>query len=141
MRKLSFVVGLCLVLALVLNVMAMQRSHPDVMKDIGAARRSMQGNIEAGSGDAAAADASKLEGFFKELVPMYEGKDFDMGPAIEMANKAAAAAAAAATAAKAGDMEAAMAAHGNVVAGCRGCHSQYREKAEDGSYSIKKPGS
>ena len=139
MRKASLVIGLCLVLALVLNVMGMQRTHPDIMKDIGSTRGSLQRNIEADAGEAAAADAMKLEGFFKEVVPMYERMS-NMESAVEMANKAAADSAAAAEAAKAGDMEAAMEAHGNIVGACRGCHGQYREKAPDGSYRIKRPG-
>ena len=139
MRKASSVIGLCLVLALVLNVMGMQREHPDIMKDIGRTRGSLNRNIEAGSGDAAAADAMKLEGFFKELVPMYEAMS-NMEPAIEIANKAAAASAAAAEAAKAGNMEAAMEAHGNIRGTCGDCHRQYREKTAEGSYRIKRPG-
>ena len=137
MRKASFVIGLCAILALALNVTAMQRSHPDIMKEIGAVRASLQRNIEAGSGAEAAADGAKLEGLFKETVPMYESRN--LGPAVEMANEAAAASAEAAEAAKAGNMEAATAAHGNVVGGCRGCHSQYREKSPDGGYRFKSP--
>ncbi len=137
MRKASFVIGLCLTLALVLNVMAVQRGHPDIMKEIGATRASLQRNIEAGNGDAAAIDGEKLSGLFKEVVPMYEERN--LGPAVEMANKAAAAAAEAGEAAKAGNMDAATAAHGNVVGGCRGCHSQYREKSPDGGYRFKTP--
>ena len=137
MRKASFVIGLCMTLALVLNAMAMQRSHADIMKEIGAARASLQRNIEAGNGAAASTDGEKLEGLFKETVPMYEERN--LGPAVEMANKAAAAAAEAATAATAGNMEAATAAHGNVVGGCRGCHSQYREKSPEGGYRFKSP--
>ena len=145
MRKVSFVIGLCLILALVLNVMAIQRSHPDIMRDISSTRGSLQRNIEAGNGEAAAADAEKLEGFFKELPPIYETIQFftrtsNMESAIEMANETAAAAAEAAMAAKAGDMDKAMAAHGNIREGCRGCHGQYREKAPDGSNRIKRPG-
>ena len=138
MRKASFVIGLCLMLALVLNVMGMQRGHPDIMKDIGSTRASLMRNIEAGNGEAAAADAMKLEGFFKEVVPMYERMNLEA--AIEMANKASADSAAAAKAAADGNMEAATEAHGNIVGACRGCHGQYREKAPDGSYRIKRPG-
>ena len=138
MRKASIVIGLSLILALVLNVMGMQREHPDIMRDIGSTRGSLQRNIEAGNGEAAAADAMKLEGFFKEVVPMYER--MNLGPAVEMANKAAADAHSAGEAAKAGNMDAAMEAHGNIVGACRGCHGQYREKAPDGSYRLKRPG-
>ena len=86
MRKASFVIGLCVILALVLNVMGMQRMHPDIMKDIGSTRGSLQRNIEAGNGEAAATDAMKLEGFFKEIVPLYEEMS-NMESAIEMATK------------------------------------------------------
>ncbi len=139
MRKASIVIGLCLILAMVLNVMAIQRMHPDIMRDIGSTRGSLQRNIEASDGDAAAMDAVKLEGFFKEIVPMYERMG-NMDSAILMATKAALASADAALAAMAGDMDKAMAAHGNIVGACRGCHGQYREKAPDGSYRIKRPG-
>jgi hypothetical protein len=137
MRKASFVIGLCAILALALNVTAMQRSHPDIMKEIGAARSSLKRNIDAGNGAEAAADGVKLAALFKEIVPMYEERK--LGPAVEMANESAAASAEAAEAAEAGNMADATAAHGTVVGGCRDCHSQYREKSPDGGYRFKGP--
>ena len=147
MRKASFVIGLCMIFALALNVMDMvgfedghlKKSHPDTMKAIGSARASLQKNIQGGDGAAAATDGEKLAKLFNSLVPMYEEKGEFLAPAVEIAKSAASASADAATAAKAGDMDAAMAAHGNIVAGCRGCHGQFREKAPDGSYRFKSP--
>ena len=138
MRKVSVLIGMCLMLALVLNVLAAQRRHPDVMQDVRATVGSLNGNLESGNGSGIAADAGKMEGFFKELVPMYERAGVD-GP-IELANAAAAAAATTAEAAGANNIDAAREAAGGVTGSCRGCHSQFREKGPDGSFRLKRGG-
>ena len=134
MRKASVLIGICLVLVLALNVMA-QRAHPEIMRDIAGARRALQTSIEGGDASAAASEAGRLEGVFREVVPIYERMNLE--PAVEIATKAAAAASEAAAAANANNMDAAGTAHGSVQKACSGCHSQFREKAPDGSFRFK----
>jgi len=138
MRKASILIGACLILALALNVMAYQRSHPEIMQAVVQTRTAVTENIEAGDAAATAASAMELQGLFQELVPIYER--MNLNPAITLANEAAGIAGATAKAAKANDMEAAGASHGAIGKSCGGCHGQFREKAEDGSFRIKTGG-
>ena len=135
MRKASILIGLCLVLALALNVMA-QRAYSDIMQDISSTRAALQASIEGADASAAAMEAERLEGFFMEARTILERMNLE--PAVMMATKAAAAAAEAAAAANANNMEAAATAHGTVQKSCGGCHSQFREKSPDGqSWQFK----
>ena len=138
MRRASILIGGCLVVALALNVWAQQRSHPEIMQDVAPTRAALAESIEGGDGAAAAEAAMQLQGFFQELLPLYQ--ELNLEPAIMRAEKAAAAAGEAAAAAQANNMEAAAAAHGMVQKACGGCHDQFREKAPDGSWRIKTGG-
>lgn len=138
MRKASAMIGLCLMLALALNVWAYQRTHPEIMQSVSATRDAITQAIEGGNAATAAESAAELEGLFRELVPIYE--TMNLAPAIELANKAAATASETAAAAKAGNLEAAATAHGTIGKACNGCHTQFREKAPDGSFRIKTGG-
>jgi hypothetical protein len=125
-------------MALALNVMAYQRSHPEIMQSVVATRTAVTENIEAGNAAATATSAMELQGLFMELVPIYER--MNLAPAIMLAKQAAATAGETAAAAKANNMEAAGTAHGSIGKACGGCHGQFREKADDGSYRIKTGG-
>ncbi len=139
MRKASALIGLCLMLALALNVWAYQRTHPEIMQSVAATRTAVTEAIEAGNAAAAAQSAAELEGLFRELPPIYQ--TMNLAPAaVEMANQAAATAAETAAAAKAGNLEAANTAHGTIGKACAGCHNQFREKGPDDAYRIKTGG-
>jgi hypothetical protein len=135
MRNASFLIGLCLMLALALNGMAVQRNHADIMQEVSTARRALQASIEGGNSAVAAMEAEKLEGLFREALPIYQGMNLEA--AVMIASKAAAAAAEALAAANADNLEAAGTAHGSVQKACGNCHSQFREKAPDGSFRFK----
>jgi soluble cytochrome b562 len=137
MRRASLLIGLCLILALVINVGAamVQRPHPEIMQGVAATRNSLQENIDGGDAAAAAADATALGGLFREAITIYESRDLE--GAITIATKAAAAADEAMAAANAGNLEAAGAATGNLGKACGRCHMQFREKAADGSWQFK----
>ena len=137
MRKASFLIGTCLILALALNVMAFQqqRSHPEIMQDVRVARPALAEAIEAGNATEVAMQAEKLEGLFNEVGAIYDS--MNLAPAKMIADKAAAAAAETAAAAKANNMDAAGTAGGMVGTMCKACHSQFRAKADDGSFRIK----
>ena len=135
MRKASFLIGTCLILALALNVMAFQqRSHPEIMQDVRAARPALAEAIEAGNATEVAMQAEKLEGLFNEVGAIYD--IINLAPAKMIAAKAAAAAAETAAAAKANNMDAAGTAGGMVGQMCKACHSQFRAKTDDG-FRIK----
>ncbi len=135
MRNASFLIGLCFVLAIALNGRAVQRNHAEIMQEVSTTRRALQESIEGGSTAVAVMEAEKLEGLFREAIPIYESMNLES--AVMIASKAAAAAAEAVAAAKAENLEAAGTAHGSVQKACANCHSQFREKAPDGSFRFK----
>ncbi len=135
MRNASFLIGFCLILAFALTGMAVQREHPEIMQDISTARQALQASIEGGDSAVAAMEAEKLEGLFREALPIYQRMNLE--PAVMIASKAAAAAAEAVAAANADNLDAAGTAHGSVQKACGNCHSQFREKAPDGSFRFK----
>ena len=135
MRNALLLIGLCLVLALALNGMPVQRDHPAIMQDVSTARRALEASIEDGNRAVAAIEAEKLEGLFREALPIYERMNLEL--AVMIASKAAAAAAEAVAAANANNLEAAGTAHVSVQKACGNCHSQFREKAPDGSFRFK----
>ena len=138
MRKASLLIGVCLMLALALNVWAFQTSHPEIMQSINATRGAVTESIEAGNASDTLAGARQLQGLFESLAPIYER--MNLAPAIVFVNKAAAIADETAEAAISGNMDAAGAAHGSIGKTCGGCHGQFRGKAEDGSFMIKTGG-
>ena len=136
MRKASLLIGGCLMLALALNVWAYQTTHPEIMQSVMATRNAITEHIEAGDAEATAESAMQLQGLFQSLLPI--GERMNLAPNYAtIANKAAANAGMTADAAKSGNMDAAAASHGTIGKACQGCHGQFREKAEDGSYRIK----
>ncbi len=135
MRNASFLIGLCFILAMAVSGTALQRDHADIMQDVSAARRALESSIAAGDSGVAAGQAENLEGLFREAIPIYERMNLD--PAVMIATKAAAAAAEAVAAANANNLEAAGTAHGSIQKSCANCHSQFREKAPDGSFRFK----
>ena len=136
MRRASWLIGLCLVLALVINVGAaiQQRTHPEIMQAVAGTNRSLGSSVEAGDAEAIAADAAALGGLFREAIPIYETRDLD--GAVMIATKAAAATDEAVAAANAGNLAAAGAAAGNLGKACQRCHMQFREKV-DGAFRFK----
>jgi hypothetical protein len=138
MRRASWLIGLCLGAAVVVNVGAavrQQRTHPEIMRAVAATNRSLEANVTAASAEGIAGDATTLAGLFREAIPIYESRDLD--GAVDLATKAAAAADEAVAAANAGNIEAAGTFAGTAGKACGGCHSQFREKAPDGTYRFK----
>lgn len=137
MRTASLLIGLCMMLAVAMNVAAyQQRTHPEIMQDVSSTRQTLADSIEGGNAEAVVTAAERLEGYFREeAIPIYQR--MNLSGAAELANKAAAAAAEAAAAGRQSNMEAAGAAHGTLRGLCGNCHMQFREKAPDGSYRFK----
>ena len=135
MQNASLLTGLCLILALAPNGLAVQRDHAEIMQDVSTARRALEASIAGGNSAVAAMEAERLEGLFREAIPIYQ--ELRLQPAVMIARRAAAAAAEAVAAANADNLEAATTAHGSVQKACGNCHSQFREKAPDGSFRFK----
>lgn len=96
---------------------------------------SLNKNIAAKDGAAAAADAQKLEATFKQVEDFWK-KRGGADDAVNFATKAQAAAAAIAKDASAGNFDQAAADVKSLQANCGGCHMAHREGTQ-GSFKIK----
>jgi len=137
MRKVPILIGLCLLVALGLTLMAQQEvtDLSPVMTDVQATNTKLTADLMAGNGADVAADAQKLaqdftqaEGFFKAM----KAQD-----AVDMAQGNIDAAKAVAKAAKANDMDAAKASAGTIQKSCKACHSVHRETLPDKTFKFK----
>lgn len=146
MSKKTLLVGVSLITALMVagvpssfaQSQAMSETDYDAaMKVVRTSFTDLKKHLDAKAGTEAAAEAAKLLDIFKKAEGFWAAQKVQ--PAIDFSKAAQAAAASAEKAAKGGDFSGALEAHKTLQAACQSCHTQYREKAEDGSYRIKKP--
>ena len=104
------------------------------MKTIAATNGSMQKNVTAKDGPAAAADAAKLADAFKQVTAYWEAHNAP--DAVGFAKKAQEVAMAVGKSATAGNMDQAAADAKTMGANCGGCHMAHREKTDAG-FKIK----
>jgi hypothetical protein len=104
------------------------------MKTVGAINGSLQKNLAAKEGSAAAADAKKLQDTFKLVEAFWEKRN--VPDAINFAKQARAGAAEVAKSAMAGNIDQATADAKTMAMNCAGCHMAHREKTESG-FKIK----
>lgn len=126
------------VMAALLAVGALAQSESDYqgwMKSNPVNMGSLNKNIAAKDGAAAAADAQKLEATFKQVEDFWK-KRGGADDAVNFAAKAQAAAASVAKDALAGNFDQAAADVKNLQANCGGCHMAHREGTQ-GSFKIK----
>src|SRR5437762_1797607 len=137
MRKVPILIGLCLLVALGLTLVAQQAvtDLSPVMKDVQATQTKMVADMMAGNGADVAADAGKLqqdftqaEGFFKAM----KAQD-----AVDAAKANVDAAGEIVKAAKANNLDAAKAPAGTIQKSCKGCHDVHREQLPDKTYKFK----
>ena len=105
------------------------------MKSIGATRGSLKKNLDAKSGEAAAADAHKLHAAFQDVHSFFQKKNSE--DAMKFAMGAGDGFDKIAAQASAGKFDEASATFKATTANCGGCHSAHREKGADGSFQIK----
>jgi mono/diheme cytochrome c family protein len=133
MRKFRLIVSM-LAMSVVLFAQD-EKEYQDWMKTTGATAGSLRKNLEAKNGEAASADAKKLQEIFTQV------HDFWMKKKIDNATKFASSAQNGfkeiADLSTAGKFDEAAATLKTTMANCGGCHSAYREKAPDGSWKIK----
>jgi cytochrome c556 len=125
-------------MAALLSVGALAQSESDYqgwMKSNPVNMGSLNKNIAAKDGAAAAADAQKLEATFKQVEDFWK-KRGGADDAVNFAAKAQAAAASVAKDALAGNFDQAAADVKNLQANCGGCHMAHREGTQ-GSFKIK----
>ena len=106
------------------------RPYNLIMKDVGPAFASLKKNLDGNNAAAAAEDAAKLEGLFREVEAFWE--PFDTRDAVGFAKRAQGAAAAVGTASKGNDIKAAQASYAVIQKSCANCHFAHREETGKG---------
>ena len=136
MRKASVLIGICMLIALVLTLVAQTEADlPPIMKDVVATQKSLQTNIMNNAAADVAKDAEKLEMNFTKAAGIV--KALKAQDAVDVAKANATAAGEVVKAAKANNMEAAKAAAGTIQKSCKGCHDVHREQLPDKTYKFK----
>jgi mono/diheme cytochrome c family protein len=105
------------------------------MKSNAAAVASLNKNLTAKAGDAAVMDAKTLADNFTKVAAYWQTKN--VSDAVKFAQDAKAGFAQAADLAAAGKFDDASAAVKTAQTNCAGCHMAHRERAPDGSFSMK----
>ena len=112
-----------------------EKDYQTWMKTVQATNGTLRKNIDAKMGDAAAADADKLSGVFKQVSVFWE-KRGGAPDAVEVAKKAVASTDKLSMAARAGNWTDASAELTTLGSTCGGCHMAHRERGADG-FKIK----
>ena len=105
------------------------------MKTVGATSGSLRKNLDAKNGDAASADAKKLQDVFEQVHIFWNQKN--VNDAKMSAMEASTAFGDLASQAAAGKFDDAVATLKKASVTCGTCHAAHREKAADGSWKIK----
>lgn len=122
--------------ALTITVLAQDEAdYQKWMKSIGPISGSLRKNLEAKNGEAASADAKKLQDVFEQVHGFWQKKSVD--DAAKLAADARDGFGEVAAQASAGKFDDASATLKKASATCGGCHMAHREKAADGSWKIK----
>ena len=112
-----------------------KRPYNELMKDVAATYANVKKNLDTNAAPAAAADAAKLQGLFKDTEDFWA--QFKTKDALDAAKGAQDAAGAIVNAAKANNIQKAQASYNGVGKFCNGCHTSHREQMPDKSYKIK----
>jgi hypothetical protein len=121
-----------------LSVRALAQDEADYqkwMKTVGATSGSLRKNLDAKNGEAASADAKKLQEVFEQVHDFWHKKNVD--DAMKFAMEARDGFRQVAEQASAGKFDDASATLKKATTACAGCHTAHREKAADGSWKMK----
>ena len=137
MRKVSLVIGICMLVALALTLLAQQAPQDlsPIMKDVQATQTSLRMNLMNNAAEDVAKDATKLQDDFTKAMGFF--KAMKAQDAVDAAKANVEAAGEIVKAAKANNLEAAKAPAGTIQKSCKGCHDVHREQLPDKTYKFK----
>jgi Spy/CpxP family protein refolding chaperone len=136
MRKVSLLIGICLLVALALTLAAQAPTDlSPIMKDVQATQTKMRMDMMSGNGADVAADAAKLQQDFTQAQGFF--KAMKAQDAVDMAKANVDAAGEVVKAAKANKMDDAKAPAGTIQKSCKACHDVHREQLPDKTYKFK----
>ena len=136
MRKVSLLIGTCMLVALAFTLLAQAPTDlSPIMKDVAATQNSLRMNMTNNAAADVAKDAAKLQDDFTKAAGFF--KAMKAQDAVDMAKANADAAGEIAKAAKANNLDAAKAPAGTIQKSCKGCHDVHREQLPDKTYKFK----
>lgn len=136
MRKVSVLIGICMLVALALTLLAQSEADlPPIMKEVAATNQKLNADIKAGVAADVIEDAQKLSANFTKAMGVF--KALKAQDAVDMAKGNVDAANEVIKAAKANDMAAVATAAGPIGKSCKSCHAVHREQLPDKSYKFK----
>ena len=136
MRKVSVLIGICMLVALALTLVAQApQDLSPIMKDVAATQTKMRMDMMAGVAADVAADAAKLQQDFTQAMGFFKAMKAE--DAVGWAKANVDSAGEVVKAAKANDMEAAKAPAGAIQKSCKNCHDVHREQLPDKTFKFK----
>src|ERR1700722_5196792 len=136
MKAMKCVLAGCLAAAIAATLWAeVDADYQAAMKGAAGAFGRLKKDIDAKAADDAAKDATEVAQNYRKMGAYWKAHSAD--DAMQLCKDGFAAATAVSKAATAGNMDEAAAQFKNVAGTCAGCHKAHRDKAADGSYSIK----
>jgi hypothetical protein len=135
MRKVSVLIGICMLVALALTLLAQAPDLSPIMKDVAATQNSLRMNLMNNAAAEVAKDAAKLQEDFTKAMGFF--KAMKAQDAVDLAKGNVDAAGEVAKAAKANNLDAAKASAGTIQKSCKACHDVHREQLPDKTYKFK----
>ena len=136
MRKVSVLIGTCMLVALALTLVAQApQDLSPIMKDVGATSASMRMNLMNNAAEDVAKDAAKLQQDFTQAQGFF--KAMKAQDAVDAAKANADSAGEVMKAAKSGNLDAAKAPAAVIQKSCKACHDVHREQLPDKTYKFK----
>ena len=136
MRKVSILIGICMLVALALTLMA--QGPPDlspIMKDVAATQNSLRMNLMNNAAADVEKDAAKLQDDFTQARGFF--KAMKAQDAVDWAQGNIDAAGEVVKAAKANNLDVAKASATTIAKSCKACHAVHREQLPDKTYKFK----
>ena len=134
MRKVSVLIGFCMLVALGLTLVGQEQGLPPIMMSNRTTLMSLNMNLMSKSADAAA-DAAKLQQNFMQAGEIFKALKSD--DAVALAKAQADDAGAIVKAVKANNFDATTAPAGAIQKRCGACHMARREQLPDKSFKFK----
>jgi len=135
MKRALFLMAGLLFLSVAVSAQDELAEYRPYMQSIRDTVASLRKNLEAKTGDAAAADANKAAGVFGQVHAFWQKKN--VADAVQFAMNAQNGLKQVAEHAAAGRFDEATAALTEAQKNCAGCHEAHRERAPDNSWKIK----
>ena len=135
MKRALFLIAGLLLLSVAVSAQDELAEYRPYMQSIRDTVATLRKSLEAKTGDAAAADATKVAGVFGQVHGFWQKKN--VADAMQFAMNAQNGFKQVADHASAGRFDEATAALTEAQKNCAGCHEAHRERAPDGSWKIK----